>query len=68
VAVEERAGQQAHLVGMSEEPVMRTGGGDVEQDQEAAKQRHDKDDGEGTAARARDSRGRSVAEVQRGLI
>jgi hypothetical protein len=47
---------------------MRTGGGDVEQDQEAAKQRHDKDDGEGTAARARDSRGRSVAEVQRGLI
>ena len=68
MAVEERAGQQAHLVGVGEEPVVGAGGGDVDQDQEAAKQRHDKDDGEGTAAGARESRGRSVAEVQRGLI
>ena len=68
VAVEERAGQQAHLVGVGEEPVVGTGEGDIEQNHEAAKQRHDKDDGEGPAAGARNSRGRSVAEVQRGLI
>ena len=68
MAVEERAGQQAHLVGVGEEPVVGTGEGDIEQNHEAAKQRHDKDDGEGPAAGARNSRGRSVAEVQRGLI
>ena len=68
VAVEERTGQQAHLVGVGEEPVVGTGEGDIDQDHEAAKQRHDKDDGEGTAARARVCRGRCVREMQRGLI
>jgi hypothetical protein len=32
---------------------MGTGGGNIHQDQEAAKQRDDKDDGEGTETRAR---------------
>jgi hypothetical protein len=68
MAVEERAGQQAHLVGMGEEPVMRTGEGDIDQDHEAAKQRHDKDDGEGTAARARECRGGCVRQMLRGLF
>jgi hypothetical protein len=53
---------------MGEEPVVRTGEGDIEQDHETAKQRHDKDDGEGLAARARVCGGGCVAEVQRGVI
>ena len=68
VAVEERAGQQAHLVGVGEEPVVGTGEGDIRQNQEAAKQRHAKDDNEGTEARARVWSGRCCAEVQRRVI
>jgi len=55
VAVEERAGQQAHLVGMSEEPVMRTVVATLSRTrsgQAAPRQGRWR----GTAARARDSR------------
>ena len=64
VAVEERVGQQTHLVGVGEEPVVRSGGGNIHQDHEAAKQCHAKDDGERTVpARANPRGGGRVREV-----
>ena len=66
--MEERVGQKSHLVGVGEEPVVGMGEGDIGQDEETAKQRHAKDDGEGTEARARVWSGRWCEEIRRRVI
>jgi hypothetical protein len=67
--MEERVGQQAHLVGVGEEPGGEAVGDDRVQDQEAAKQRDGKNDEKGTALRERIGRGRRAGgEIEWGLL